>query len=168
MGGLGLGFGQKPSSGSISGSIQTFPSEQKASGSISGSIQRSQSISESIGTLLLRAISAGSIRGSIQAFFQSTEALWIDPWIDPKPPRSIGNNRIDWDPTVASYLSRRRELSSTLLHRFISDLHQLLHSSSQARDRQFLKVLGGSSKSRGGSKQGEETRVRVCALIVSL
>ena len=75
MRGLELGFGQKPSVGSISGSIQELDrsvdrsrpllSEQRASGSIRGSIQMFQSISGLIGTRLLRAISAGSI----QAFF---------------------------------------------------------------------------------------------------
>ena len=146
MRGLELGFGQKPSVGSISGSIQM-----------------SQSISESIGTLLLRAISAGSI----QAFFQSTEVLWIDPWIDPKPPRSIGNIRIDRDPTVGVDKGRMRSFPSASLLRFTPDFSPAPPQHSQSSDRQFLKDLGSSPSQEADQSQEEKLGLGFI-LIVSL
>ena len=135
--------------------------------SIGRSIQSPQSISGLIGSCCLCAISPGSISRSIQAIPESTEALWIDRLIDPKPPRLIGSNPIDRDPTVGVVFSCRRAFLSAALTRFISDLHQRLHSSLSSSDRQFLKILGGSSKSRGGSKARREVRVRVyCKLLL--
>ena len=127
----------------------------------------SQSISESIGTLLLRAISAGSIRGSLQAFFQSTEALWIDPWIDPKPPRSIGNIRIDRDPTVGVDKGRRRTIPSASLHRITPDLSPTPPQRSQRSDRQFLKDLGSFPSQEADQRQEEKLGLGFSVLIVS-
>ena len=69
MGGLGLDFGQKPSAGSISGSIQALD----------------RSVDQA------RRLIDQWIDPDLS---QRTESLWIDQWIDPEVPI---DQWIDWD-----------------------------------------------------------------------
>ena len=97
-------------------------------------------------------------------FSQSTEALWIDPWIDPKPPRSIGNIRIDRDPTVGVVYRCRRSMAAARLLRFTPDYSPAPPQRSQRSDRQDL---GSFPSQEADQRQEEKLGLGFSVLIVS-